>query len=162
MAEWNKIHLDIKYISQEYLRGRSCSDIANELGCAEVTIRQRLKDVNVFGLQYVKFKYKGKEKKYQQNHYIKNKKHKIKLKKERSIKIKRKYNEYKIEHPCIICGEYFPFLLDFHHLNPSEKHIEISNMVSNYYSWERILEEINKCIILCCNCHRKIHRGVIG
>ncbi len=44
--------------------------------------------------------------------------------------------------------------LDFHHLDPTEKEFTIS---SANRSWESIKEELDKCIIVCANCHREIH-----
>jgi hypothetical protein len=46
--------------------------------------------------------------------------------------------------------------LEFHHLNPNEKDFSLS---SNGYSlsWETIKKELDKCILVCANCHREIH-----
>ena len=43
--------------------------------------------------------------------------------------------------------------LEFHHL--SNKDFSISN--GNTPSWERIKKELDKCILVCANCHREIH-----
>ena len=48
-------------------------------------------------------------------------------------------------------------MLDFHHLNPSEKETTIARMTSNRYRINRVLDEIQKCIVLCSNCHREFH-----
>ena len=53
------------------------------------------------------------------------------------------------------CGEYNPNKLCFHHKNNSEKDFKITNLVS--YSTNRLLSEISKCIVLCQNCHAKLH-----
>lgn len=66
-------------------------------------------------------------------------------------------NEYKSELKCQVCGENDIVCLDFHHNNPDEKEYNISHMVSRGYSKERIMKEINKCSVLCANCHRKLH-----
>jgi len=58
---------------------------------------------------------------------------------------------------CSKCDESDPICLDFHHLDPSEKEGQISRM-ANSSSREKLLAEIDKCIILCSNCHRKEHR----
>jgi hypothetical protein len=55
---------------------------------------------------------------------------------------------------CSTCEESDPDCLDFHHLDPTTKECEISNMVKR--SEEVILCEVNKCIVLCANCHRKL------
>lgn len=43
--------------------------------------------------------------------------------------------------------------LDFHH--PGEKDSRFSNMM--LWRWERIEKEINRCMLLCSNCHREEH-----
>ena len=58
---------------------------------------------------------------------------------------------------CEICG-YDKCLgaLDFHHLDPSQKDFTISN--SNIYkNLDKLKEEVDKCILVCANCHREIH-----
>ena len=47
--------------------------------------------------------------------------------------------------------------LEFHH-NRSDKSHNVGNMVNrNGYAWETIKEEIKKCVVLCCRCHRERH-----
>ena len=58
---------------------------------------------------------------------------------------------------CEICG-YDKCLgaLDFHHLDPRQKDFAISN--SNIYkNFDKLKEEVDKCILVCANCHREIH-----
>lgn len=54
---------------------------------------------------------------------------------------------------CLICGEKDPACLDFHHLG--DKYEQISHMQS--HSFSTIQKEIDKCVVLCSNCHRKLH-----
>jgi len=54
---------------------------------------------------------------------------------------------------CVKCGEDHPAVLDFHHTNPDEKESSIAHI----HSRKKIIEESKKCIILCSNCHRKLH-----
>ena len=57
---------------------------------------------------------------------------------------------------CENCGYNKCFAaLEFHHRNPSEKSFTISKRYS--YSWQRIKKELDKCIMLCANCHREFH-----
>lgn len=68
-------------------------------------------------------------------------------------------NEYKSSFGCRACGENsHPAVLDMHHIDPSIKENAPSSMRT---SWERWINEANKCIVLCANCHRKVHAGVI-
>ena len=57
---------------------------------------------------------------------------------------------------CEICGyDKNISALDFHHKNPEEKEISVSLLYQ--YSWERMKEELDKCQLLCANCHRELH-----
>lgn len=57
---------------------------------------------------------------------------------------------------CSNCPENHPACLEFHHKNPKEKSFNISSMIGRL-SKKKILEEVKKCIVLCSNCHRKLH-----
>lgn len=69
------------------------------------------------------------------------------------LKIKEFINKVK-EKGCIICKEKDPACLDFHHL--CDKNFTIAAEVKNT-SKSKLEKEIEKCIILCSNCHRKLH-----
>lgn len=56
---------------------------------------------------------------------------------------------------CQKCGEKRFYVLDFHHINPDEKENTIHDLRT--CSIETIKKEIDKCIILCSNCHREFH-----
>jgi 5-methylcytosine-specific restriction endonuclease McrA len=56
----------------------------------------------------------------------------------------------------MLCGyDKNPNAMDFHHRNPKEKDIGISRLVMS--KWERVKHELNKCDLLCSNCHRELH-----
>lgn len=63
---------------------------------------------------------------------------------------------FKVLHPCSICGESRIPCLDFHHVK-GKKEACISTMVSDKVSLEKIRIEMDKCIVVCANCHRMIH-----
>ncbi|MCI0555522.1 MAG: hypothetical protein L0287_31640 [Anaerolineae bacterium] len=65
------------------------------------------------------------------------------------------YN-YLLTHPCKECGESDVRVLEFHHTDKSGKYMAVAAMVSGGFSVERIQAEIEKCDVLCANCHRKI------
>ncbi|NQY74486.1 MAG: hypothetical protein HRT90_06955 [Candidatus Margulisbacteria bacterium] len=48
-------------------------------------------------------------------------------------------------------------IFDFHHLDPKEKDVSWNKL--RLRSWEKIKEELDKCILLCSNCHRKRHHN---
>lgn len=62
--------------------------------------------------------------------------------------------EYKREVGCFLCGENDPPALDFHHLDDSQKENNIAELIM---SREKLERELEKCIVLCSNCHRKVH-----
>lgn len=69
----------------------------------------------------------------------------------------KKSNRYKLlEHlkscKCEDCGETNPVVLEFDHTSPEEKSFNISDC--NKYSWSTVLQEIDKCQVVCANCHR--------
>jgi len=58
---------------------------------------------------------------------------------------------------CVVCGEKHPACLDFHHKPGTNKIADVSTMVREYWKDEEILAEIDKCEVICSNCHRKHH-----
>lgn len=75
-------------------------------------------------------------------------------KRRRVVKIKA--IEYK-GGACSQCGYDKSYeALDFHHLNPDEKDFNISHN-GHTRSWESTKKELDKCILICANCHREIH-----
>lgn len=90
-----------------------------------------------------------------------------------SLKCKNKFHAHKkrkslkiqaIEYKggkCEVCGyNKCVEALEFHHKNPDEKEFGISRK-GNTRSWEKIKTEIDKCVLLCSNCHREVHAGLI-
>lgn len=61
---------------------------------------------------------------------------------------------------CVVCG-YNKCLaaLDFHHLDSSSKEFGIANYKRPTLS-EELLRELDKCILLCRNCHSELHASV--
>ena len=62
---------------------------------------------------------------------------------------------------CQICGyNRCNKALEFHHLNAQEKDFTISKVANR--SWDSLEKELKKCILVCANCHREIHDGMIN
>lgn len=76
-------------------------------------------------------------------------------KNERERRKRKEYNE-KYKHPCEKCGEDRLYLIQFHHINPSEKAFSIGANITNRSEHE-IVNEIKKCVCLCSNCHDEFH-----
>jgi len=73
------------------------------------------------------------------------------------IKNKFEIDNYKVSKGCHLCSESDPRVLQFHHVNSEEKESSISKMLSSGCSLKKILKEIEKCEVVCANCHLKIH-----
>lgn len=79
--------------------------------------------------------------------------------------MKNVYHQKKIEiqdlkknRKCAKCGyDKCGAALEFHHINPEEKDERIAKMISNNYTLEAVQKEIEKCIVLCANCHHEFH-----
>lgn len=57
---------------------------------------------------------------------------------------------------CADCsGQFHPAAYDFHHLDPSQKDDSPAKGLKK--SWDNIVLELNKCVMLCANCHRLRH-----
>ncbi len=63
--------------------------------------------------------------------------------------------KYLSDKACVLCGESDIRVLEFDHLVPLKKEFTISQSVRLGRSWEETLKEIEKCRILCANCHKK-------
>lgn len=74
----------------------------------------------------------------------------------------RKYIEnIRSSESCKKCGENTDCCLDFHHVNPEDKKFEIAVAAAKGVSLKTLNAELDKCIILCANCHRKLHAGIV-
>ena len=61
---------------------------------------------------------------------------------------------------CIVCNyDKYIGALDFHHVNPEEKEFNIAQLRS--YSLEFLIKELDKCVLLCKNCHAEVHHGLV-
>lgn len=104
-------------------------------------------------------KYRVRESVYQKQYYRDHPKKKInsEIYRMRRFSEWRKYFESIGMDKCVVCGySRCSTALEFHHLNPNGKEINISALTYYKISEER-KAEISKCIMLCANCHREHH-----
>ncbi|MBL8049649.1 MAG: hypothetical protein JNM46_00365 [Anaerolineales bacterium] len=94
---------------------------------------------------------------FRKNWYENNKERHLEQVRERKLaarEVARDYVwDYLLTHPCSQCGESDPSVLEFHHR--TGKSMDLSRMIGDGYSVSTIQAEINKCDVLCANCHRK-------
>lgn len=96
---------------------------------------------------------------YNKTHYKKNKElYLLRAKTNVVGSIKRNQQfiqDYKNSHPCVDCGiQYSYYVMDFDHRDPQTKVANISRLTRQAFSLELIQSELEKCDIVCANCHR--------
>ena len=64
-------------------------------------------------------------------------------------------NEYKSKCSCNKCGEIRSYVLDFHHIDPTQKSFNLGDATK--HSIDKLKLELEKCITLCRNCHSEFH-----
>lgn len=106
------------------------------------------------------YKDKQKQKEIKRQIYIKNKEKYY----ENSRKSKMKYmdvvQDIKKYNKCYFCKEDEPICLDLHHIDPNLKDKNMAKIVS-HSGMIKILKEIVKCVTVCANCHRKLHKNIL-
>jgi 5-methylcytosine-specific restriction endonuclease McrA len=77
----------------------------------------------------------------------------------RRRKIKAMAIEYK-GNRCLLCGyNKFAGALELHHINSEKKEFGIGDK-GYTRSWEKVKAELDKCVLLCANCHREVGAGI--
>jgi hypothetical protein len=81
-----------------------------------------------------------------------------KYQRERAYKFTRNVFNY-FHGYCFICkiDDPIPRMYDCHHVDPLSKFKNVSEMWK--YNWDVVIIEMDKCILLCANCHRKLEAG---
>lgn len=148
-------------------QGKSAYEIAEILDKGHTTIRYWLKKYNL-KTQWEAFKKKERfgSKSVCKKHGLSEYNNKGRCRKcateavqKRRDKLKQKSVEYK-GNKCEKCGyDKFIGALEFHHIDPNEKDFGIS--YKGYTrSWNKVKLELDKCKLLCANCHREEHAGI--
>ena len=97
-----------------------------------------------------------KQRGYAKKHYEKNRE-RIKQATLVNKRLRRKaWDAYKESLSCAHCGISNPALIDFHHVDKTNK--ESVNLLVKNGRFLRAFEEVKKCIPLCANCHRLVHQ----
>lgn len=95
---------------------------------------------------------------YNKVHYLKNKEKYFESKTRNRNQLLDELRQYKEANPCKDCGKCFPYyVMEFDHLH--SKKFDIACIVK-YGSRKKLWEEIEKCELVCCLCHRyRTHRN---
>lgn len=101
---------------------------------------------------------------YQRDWYAKNKDRKRSVINKYQQRIRQEGRELvnSLKDSCIVCGETEKCCLTFHHLNPLTKSFNLGDISSRSTTKAKILEEVEKCVVLCFNCHMKLHVGLVS
>lgn len=152
-------------------RGLSTYKIAKEISCSPTNVRHYLKK---YKLKTKSLSFWTKDRKCvcticgetDQSKFYKRKKRKgfytycSNCLRKRQIENNRKNKLLSIEYKggkCIRCGyKKCPAALAFHHRNPEEKNLDWKRM-RNYADFEKLKVELDKCDLVCNNCHTEIH-----
>jgi predicted HNH restriction endonuclease len=100
------------------------------------------------------------KKDYMKEYRIKNKEKLYAVDKKKTQERRKKHKKLAVEYlgsECKGCGlktdKYCVY--DFHHTTPENKEADPGSLL--HYSWERLKKELDKCVLLCANCHRIEH-----
>ena len=88
-------------------------------------------------------------------YYLKNREKAIERQMQRYKELSSIFNEWKKGLKCSVCGETDHNCLDFHHVMPEEKELNIPRAVAR--GSKTVISELKKCVVVCANCHRKVH-----
>lgn len=128
-----------------------CTDCREVLPIGQFSKNNQKKD----GLNY---RCKTCQKIYFKQHYQNNKQYYIDKAAEQNqkfLEVIEKTKQGRLKSGCSVCGVYHPAILDFHHVDKNKKDFTIAK--SRTKSKEKFLRELDKCIVLCSNCHRILH-----
>ena len=99
---------------------------------------------------------KNKGKEYSRKHYEANYAKRRQELSARRKELKAEWSVFKRTLKCAKCGFDHHAALDFHHEDPTEKEYNVNRLISNG-QFKKAYAEIEKCIVLCANCHRIHH-----
>ncbi len=122
----------------------------------------KILDENEFNWKYkfTKRSYhcKGCSRKYIQTHYKNNIGYYLDKALKRNNMIKQRSFEflgpYLLNHPCVDCGESNILVLEFDHKERKMKDGEISRIIENGATLNKLIVEVQKCEVRCANCHK--------
>lgn len=107
--------------------------------------------------RYQSEEWKEYQRNYQRDWHQRNKAKRLAKVYERKAAIAEYIKSIKTQLCCTDCGEQRPATLQFHHLNPEDKMFNIGEAIRYGISLDKIKQEIQKCVVLCANCHAIRH-----
>ena len=98
-----------------------------------------------------------KQKEAARKHYANNKKKVMAKVQAYKVKKKKEWWDYKKSLSCVKCGASHPAIIDFHHIDKHDPTKQKVHKLVQCGRYAAAYEEIEKCLILCANCHRIHH-----
>jgi len=130
-------------IKDYYNEGNSCQKTADKFGVGKTTVRSYV-DIRV------KRKRSDEEIRAARVEAVQRRRHKV----------KQMAIDYK-GGCCQECGyDKYNGALEFHHLDPNEKDFSLGYK-GHCTAWEKVKKELDKCVLLCSNCHKEVHASLI-
>lgn len=87
-------------------------------------------------------------------HYERNKERYIAQARAKKIELTDRLRAMKEASPCEDCNEFYPAVcMDYDHRDGESKVNCVSRLINNC-CWQKVLDEIEKCDLVCANCHR--------
>lgn len=93
-------------------------------------------------------------KEYYNKHGSKYRENAVMRNRELKIILRSRMYDYLQGKSCEKCGISDPRVLEFDHIDPKTKDFSIAKAMHDIMSWDKLLAEIQKCQILCANCHK--------
>lgn len=166
--------MDYNIIKSLVAKGSSIREIATELKTSPTNVRYWLKKFHIQTIsRSVDSEYrfcprccqeKNKTDFYNRRNKIGNSVYCKPCTHEQTLERQRNFKQKCVEYrggKCVACGyNKTNNALEFHHLNPLEKDFSISSAKFTTFD-ERITKELDKCALVCRNCHAEIHAGLI-
>jgi len=152
--KWNEE--DIAFLKENYSKRIPMEEICKKLNRSKRAIQHKTARINLSRKGY-RFNLPPREPRtvIDKRYYEKHKGIRYKEKMERINNLKKEL-KIKLGGKCSKCGYNKSFCaLDFHH-NQGDKEGNVSRLIKDF-SKQKALKEIEKCILLCANCHRELH-----
>lgn len=157
-------HKKYDLIINDFIQGFSIADICNRQSVTRRTVVKILNELNLYKteklnehsiceIHNIPYTQSGNSERYRCKQCDRDRQQKS------ALELKTKSVEYK-GGKCIECG-YNKCLsaLEFHHIDPLIKDFTISHFNARK-QWEKVKLELDKCILLCSNCHRELHEQI--
>lgn len=100
------------------------------------------------------------QKKQMKDSYQRNKSHYVAQARARSRFYQQDYDSWKQQLTCVACGENTACCIELHHIDSSQKEGNPS-LLFRTLGRKRFFEELQKCAVVCSNCHKKIHAQLL-